>query len=254
MHQFNLVLQSATATLLAFTALALMTSLKQGKHLWAGIGFTLCIFCYLILEASFVQTTFLRVIVLTGSIWAPIFLLLLSKSIFEDQFTLTPAVGLWFLLQTTPHVHHYMNCGFGMSTVLMTVFDILAQVISLGFVLRPFMWPSKQGGLISLCSSCLSASRGELAWTVVIEPSWPVFMACSMSSASSPRHSPTMIRSGRMRSALLTRSRCRISPLPSMLGGPRFQPDDVLLLQLQFGGVFDGDHALLVGNEVAIDV
>ncbi len=134
MHQFNLVLQSATATLLAFTALALMTSLKQGKHLWAGIGFTLCIFCYLILEASFVQTTFLRVIVLTGSIWAPIFLLLLSKSIFEDQFTLTPAVGLWFLLQTTPHVHHYMNCGFGMSTVLMTVFDILAQVISLGFV------------------------------------------------------------------------------------------------------------------------
>ena len=27
-------------------------------------------------------------------------------------------------------------------------------------------------------------SRGALAWTVVIEPSWPVFMAWSMSSAS----------------------------------------------------------------------
>jgi hypothetical protein len=42
-------------------------------------------------------------------------------------------------------------------------------------------------------------SRGELAWIVVIEPSWPVFIACSMSSASSPRHSPTTMRSGRMR-------------------------------------------------------
>ena len=63
------------------------------------------------------------------------------------------------------------------------------------------------------------ASRGVLAWMVAIEPSWPVFMACSMSKASSPRHSPRMMRSGRMRSAFLTSSRWRISPLPSMLGG-----------------------------------
>ena len=32
-------------------------------------------------------------------------------------------------------------------------------------------------------------------------------------------HSPMMIRSGRMRRAFFTRSRCRISPLPSTLGG-----------------------------------
>ena len=44
-------------------------------------------------------------------------------------------------------------------------------------------------------------------------------MACSMSSASSLRTSPTMIRSGRIRRALTTRSRCRTVPLPSMLGG-----------------------------------
>src|SRR2546430_8105891 len=31
---------------------------------------------------------------------------------------------------------------------------------------------------------------------VVSEPSWPVFIACSMSSASPPRASPTMMRSG----------------------------------------------------------
>ena len=64
-----------------------------------------------------------------------------------------------------------------------------------------------------------SASRGEFAWIVVSEPSWPVFIACSMSSASAPRTSPTMMRSGRMRSALRTRSRCVTSPLPSMFGG-----------------------------------
>ena len=39
--------------------------------------------------------------------------------------------------------------------------------------------------------------RAELAWTVVMPPGWPVFQALSMSSASAPRTSPTMIRSGR---------------------------------------------------------
>src|SRR5882762_1705727 len=63
----------------------------------------------------------------------------------------------------------------------------------------------------------VSASRGVLAWTVLIEPSWPVFIACSMSSASSPRHSPMMMRSGRIRSAFFNRSRIVISPVPSRL-------------------------------------
>ena len=64
-----------------------------------------------------------------------------------------------------------------------------------------------------------SASRGVLACTVDSEPSWPVFIAWSMSSASAPRTSPTMMRSGRMRSALRTRSRIVTWPRPSMLGG-----------------------------------
>ena len=50
-------------------------------------------------------------------------------------------------------------------------------------------------------SSRASASAGELACTVDSEPSWPVLHACSMSSASPPRTSPTTSRSGRMRSA-----------------------------------------------------
>ena len=71
----------------------------------------------------------------------------------------------------------------------------------------------------TMVSMRASASRGELAWTVDSEPSWPVFIAWSMSSASAPRTSPTMIRSGRMRSALRTRSRIATSPSPSMFFG-----------------------------------
>jgi hypothetical protein len=50
-------------------------------------------------------------------------------------------------------------------------------------------------------------------------PSWPVFIAWSMSRVSGPRHSPMMIRSGRIRSAFFSRSRQVTSPLPSMFLG-----------------------------------
>jgi hypothetical protein len=63
------------------------------------------------------------------------------------------------------------------------------------------------------------ASRGLLACRVVSEPSWPVFIAWSMSRASPPRHSPTTMRSGRMRSVLRTSSRIGTSPRPSALAG-----------------------------------
>ena len=56
-------------------------------------------------------------------------------------------------------------------------------------------------------------------WIVVSEPSWPVFMAWSMSTVSAPRTSPTMMRSGRMRREFRTalvpcgsRRRPRYSP------------------------------------------
>ena len=64
-----------------------------------------------------------------------------------------------------------------------------------------------------------SASSGEPAWTVESDPSWPVVIAASMSSASAPRTSPTTIRSGRIRSAFRTSARIVTSPRPSRLGG-----------------------------------
>ena len=73
--------------------------------------------------------------------------------------------------------------------------------------------------MVIIDSMRLSASRGELACSVPIEPSWPVFIACSRSKASGPRTSPTMMRSGRMRRQFLTRSRIVTCPTPSRLGG-----------------------------------
>src|SRR5690606_18356667 len=67
--------------------------------------------------------------------------------------------------------------------------------------------------MVIIDSIRLMASRGELACRVPIEPSWPVFMACSRSKASGPRTSPTMIRSGRMRRPSLTRPRMRLLQL-----------------------------------------
>ena len=62
-------------------------------------------------------------------------------------------------------------------------------------------------------------SGGVLAWPVDSEPSWPVVIAWSMSSASPERHSPTMTRSGRMCIALRSKSRIVISPWPSRFAG-----------------------------------
>src|SRR6202790_3153694 len=75
-----------------------------------------------------------------------------------------------------------------------------------------------------------------------------------MSSASPPRHSPTMMRSGRMRSELRTRSRIEIVPLPSKLGGRGLGRNDVLLVEREFGRVFDRDDALGARDKTREDI
>ena len=101
----------------------------------------------------------------------------------------------------------------------------------------------------TIISRRLMASRVSLAWMVVMLPSWPVFIAWSMSSVSGPRHSPTMIRSGRIRSAFLTRSRVVTSPVALDVARPGLHPDHVRLLEPQLGGVLDRRHPLVVGDE-----
>jgi len=50
--------------------------------------------------------------------------------------------------------------------------------------------------------------------------------------------------SGRIRRLLMTSCRCRTAPLPSMFRRPGLEADHVLLLQLQFSGIFDGNNAV----------
>ena len=91
--------------------------------------------------------------------------------------------------------------------------------MALAICVRMAFSGNSKPAIMIMVSRRARASRGVLAWIVVSEPSWPVFMACSMSSASAPRHSPMMIRSGRIRKALRTRSVAVMAPLPSMLAG-----------------------------------
>ena len=64
-----------------------------------------------------------------------------------------------------------------------------------------------------------SASAALPAWIVQSDPACPVLSAISRSSASGPRTSPTIRRSGRIRSALRTSRRIVTSPRPSRFGG-----------------------------------
>ena len=65
-----------------------------------------------------------------------------------------------------------------------------------------------------------------------------------MSSASPPRTSPTMSRSGRIRSAARTSSRTDTRAHPFGVGRSCLEPHDVRLRQAQLRGFLDGDDAL----------
>ena len=115
-------------------------------------------------------------------------------------------------------------------------------------------WGSSTPAISTSVSRRASVSRGLFEWSVVIEPSWPVFIAWSMSSASGPRTSPTTMRSGRMRSALTTS--WRIGDLAAALdvGRPLLERDDVPLAELQLGRVLDRDDPLVARDERRQDV
>src|SRR5215467_13790468 len=97
---------------------------------------------------------------------------------------------------------------------------------------------SSRGTVITAsCTNCSSRARpasAELACTVVMPPGWPVFQALSMSSASGPRASPTMMRSGRKRSVERTRSASETMPGLVRSAAPELacvlQDDDALVL------------------------
>ncbi len=147
MQQLNEIFQIASVTLLVLTCLLFARNL-QGMHLWAGIGFTLSIIAYLIVETEFAQHSLLHVIIMTGAICIPVLFWLLSKTIFDDNFKSTLVIAVWFLVQLIPHVHHYFCDLF--PNQIESLLNVISEVVSIGFVLASLYvaLKTKQGDLI----------------------------------------------------------------------------------------------------------
>ena len=98
-------------------------------------------------------------------------------------------------------------------------------------------------------STRLMASRGVFAWIVVSEPSWPVFMAWSMSTVSGAAALADDDAVGPHPQGVPDEVADRDLALALDVGGPRLERDHVLLRELQLGRVLDRDDALAVRDE-----
>ena len=103
----------------------------------------------------------------------------------------------------------------GIQGILFSLANVTVQssVNSFGEVIMA----GSSAAIRTIVSSLESMSFALFACPVESEPSCPVFIACSISSASPPRTSPTMMRSGRIRRLARIRSRMEISCEPSRL-------------------------------------
>ena len=63
-----------------------------------------------------------------------------------------------------------------------------------------------------------------------------------------------IILSGRIRRLLISSCRWRIPPSALHVRGPRFEPNDIFLLQLKLGRIFNRDQPLAFGDKAGKDV
>ncbi|MBI1767350.1 MAG: helix-turn-helix transcriptional regulator [Bacteroidetes bacterium] len=151
MTLINEIFRIASITLLLFTCLVMLRYFRQGMHVWVGIGFTLSIVFYLIVETKLVrESCVLHYIVITGAITTPVLFWLLAKAIFDDHFKPSPSIVLWFVLQIGLHFNLYLNGKLSSTNPVVEVFCILAQIISIVFVLAGLYaaLKTRQGDLI----------------------------------------------------------------------------------------------------------
>ena len=92
-------------------------------------------------------------------------------------------------------------------------------------------------------------SSAELACTVVSEPSWPVFIAWSMSIVSGAADLADDDAVGAHAQRVAHQVADGDLALALDVGRARLQRDHVRLLELQLGGVLDGDDPLLGRDE-----
>ena len=135
LHGINEILQIATATLLGIVFMLLVKHFKAGRHTWTGIGFTISILCYVVIESEAVQSIpLVRFIAAIGSVCIPVLFWLLSRAIFDDHFRFAPSLLAWFFVIVVAHSNFFISdliwwSGFEQMA------SIGARLTSLGFVL-----------------------------------------------------------------------------------------------------------------------
>jgi AraC-like DNA-binding protein len=147
----NSVLQVSAVTLVALTCLLFLRFSQRGMHTWAGVGFTISIICYLIIDSEFVDSsTALFFVVVTGAVNIPIFFWILSRAVFDDHFKPTWKIGAWVLVQMVPHVHVYLRPLYTFPEGATTLFHTTGQVVSIGFLLAGLYtaFKTRKGDLI----------------------------------------------------------------------------------------------------------
>jgi hypothetical protein len=109
LHDINEIIQIATAALLGLVCFLLAKHSRGGLHTWTGIGFTLGIFCYVVIESEAVQSLqVLRTAAAVGAICIPVLFWLLSRAIFDDHFKFSPSVLAWFIIIIVSHSNFFL--------------------------------------------------------------------------------------------------------------------------------------------------
>lgn len=175
MHHLNLIFQVSTATLLGLVCVLLAKHSRSGLNTWTGIGFTVSIFCYVIIESAAIQSIqTVRVIASIGAICIPVQFWLLARAIFDDHFKFSYALIIWFLVQLIPHFSFFVNdlipwAGFH------HVSSIVAGLTSLGFVVAGLYAAlmTKQGDLVDsrirFRNTFVVGTAGLIGVTLIVE-------------------------------------------------------------------------------------
>jgi AraC-like DNA-binding protein len=150
MQEIHFIVQIATATLLGLVCILLARHSRSGLNTWTGIGLTLSIFCYIIVESDVVQSVLLlRIIVTIGAISIPVLFWLLARAIFDDHFKFRWSLLIWFFVLLIPHMNFFVG-DFIPWSGFRQVSDIVASLASLAFVSAGLYTAlmTKQGDLV----------------------------------------------------------------------------------------------------------
>jgi AraC-like DNA-binding protein len=132
--QISHLVQIMTATLLGLVCILLAKHSRSGLNTWTGIGFTLSILCYVVIESEAVQSlSALKVIAAIGAICIPVQFWFLARAIFDDHFKFIPSILIWFLVQLIPHFNFFAGDLIS-SPGFHQLSNTTASITSLGFV------------------------------------------------------------------------------------------------------------------------